>query len=318
VDRLNWYVAVAFLSAVAWSHAWAQESAPQSPPQEPPASNLAQRSAESEQDLPPVPALTKRLETLDGSDAEAYFLLAEEVADEVRNADHVRLARQLYLFAYEIEREAGGARPLAPSICLGLRAIDRVDDTRAWLAAMAGALDSRYEEPDWATSLGAGASEAGAFKTATMLGLARSGLGSRALALRDDPEVRDALKRYGSMLGAAAEASIDAMIRAWPCTECRNERSVQRRTSQGVETRLCNTCLGNPGPRLTLEEYIVQLRFESRLLKGVQRSWAAQLAMDGGAPLLDADPEGLARALSARYGLQTERRLWRDGAWVAK
>lgn len=311
-----------FLVLAVGAHASAQEEprpGAQPPSGPPDASGLAAENSEPRSpDLPPVPGLAERLEGLDGSHAEAYFLLAEEVADEVRNADHVRLARQLYLHAYEIEREAGGARPLAPSICLGLRSIDRIDDTRAWLAAMAGALDSRYEEPDWATSPEPAASEAGALKTATMLGLARAGLGSRALALRDDAEVRDALTRYGSMLGAAAEAAIDAMIRAWPCPECRNERSVQRRTSQGVETRLCNTCLGNPGPKLSIDEYVAQLRFESRLLKGVQRSWSAQLAMDGGAPLLDADPDGLARALSARYGLQIERRRWRDGAWVAQ
>jgi hypothetical protein len=302
---------LAFVGSSAYSQeAPSVPSAPQSAQTQP------ERRDHAQPDLPPVPEIESRLAELDGSDAKAYFLLAEEVADEARTAQHVRLARQLYVLAYEIEREAGGQRPLAPSICLGLRAIERVDDTRAWLAAMAGALDSRYEEPDWATSPDAGATEAGAFKTATMLGMARSGEGSHALSLRDDPEVRQTLNRYASMLGAAAVNAIDSMIRTWPCPECGNDRSVRRRTSQGIETRLCNTCLGNPGPKLSIEEYIAQLRFESRLLRGVQRSWSAQLAMDRGAPLLDADPDGLTRALAARYGLQTERRLWRDGAWV--
>ena len=150
-----------------------------------------------------------------------------------------------------------------------------------------------------------------------MLGLVRAGEGLRALPLRDNPQVVALLERYGSNLGPTGLTRIDTMIRRWPCPECHNERSVRRPTARGNQTRLCNTCLGNPGPELSPAEMRAHLLLESRLLKGARRSWSAQTALDDAAPLLDPDPDALAPQLAVRYDLDPSLRYWRGGRWVA-
>ncbi len=279
----------------------------QPPPQPEPAQSVS--------DQMPIPDLTRRLEALTPDDPLPYLLLAEEVADEADSPDETRLARHLYVVAYEIERERDRGRPLGASICLGLRQIERVEDARAWLSALAGALDPRYASRDWSVARNQDQDRDAALKTATMLGLVRSGQGTRAIVLRDDPEVIEMLNRYGALLGPGSMTRIDTMMRAWPCPECRNARFVNR-TGRAVQTRLCNTCLGNPGDHLSRDELIVHLRFETRLLNGVQRSWSAQAAMDEAAPLLDPEPDALAPQLSVRYEIDPSRRYWRDGTWV--
>ena len=285
------------------------ESQPESPsPSQPePASVLS--------DQIPIPNLTQRLEALTPDDPMPYFLLAEEVADEAETPGENRLARQLYVVAYEIERERDQGRSLAASICLGLRQIERVEDARAWLSALAGALDPRYASRDWSVATDHVQDRGAALKTATLLGFARSGQGTRALMLRDDPEVIEMLDRYGSLLGPGSMARIERMMSAWPCPECRNARTVNR-AGRNVQTRLCNWCLGNPGEDISRAELIMHLRFESRLLDGVRRSWSAQAAMDEAAPLLDPEPDALAPQLSVRYEINPSRRYWRDGAWI--
>jgi hypothetical protein len=262
-----------------------------------------------------IPNLQERLTALVPDDPMPYFLLAEEVADEADTPSEQRLARQLYVVAYEIERERNQGRSLGASICLGLRQIERVEDTRAWLSALAGALDPRYASRDWSVSDDKDEDRAAALKTATMLGLARSGDGTRALTLRDDPEVAEMLKRFGSLLGPGGMTRLDAMMRAWPCPECHNTRAVSR-PGRGGKTRLCNTCLGNPGDAISRAELLTHLRFESRLLNGVRRSWSAQAVMDEAAPLLDPEPDALAPQLSVRYRIDPSQRYWRDGVWV--
>jgi hypothetical protein len=91
------------------------------------------------------------------------------------------------------------------------------------------------------------------------------------------------------------------------CSECKNRRFIK--SQQGV--RLCPTCGGKPGPKLSQQELLYQLRLESSLLHGVQRSWIAQTVVDGGAPLRDLDPDELA----ATYRIDPARTRWRNGAW---
>lgn len=262
-----------------------------------------------------IPDLDDRLVALTPSDPLPYFLLAEEIADEADSPQEMRLARHLFIVAYEIEREQNRGRPLGASICLGLRQIERVDDARAWLSAIAGALDPRYSSRDWNVSTDTNEDADAALKAAQMLGFARSGEGTRALMLRDDPDVVDMLDRFGALLGAGSMARIDTMMRSWPCPECHNERVVSR-TGRVSQTRLCNMCVGNPGDDMSRAELIAHLRFESRLLNGVRRSWSAQAAMDEAAPLLDPEPNALAPQLSVRYEIDPSLRYWRDGAWV--
>ena len=56
-----------------------------------------------------------------------------------------------------------------------------------------------------------------------------------------------------------------------------------------------------PGPQLSEEELIAQLRFEAVLLNGIQRSWSAQMVVDLGATLRDPDPEDLGEFVVSDY-----------------
>jgi hypothetical protein len=51
---------------------------------------------------------------------------------------------------------------------------------------------------------------------------------------------------------------------------------------------------------------------ESLLLQGSQRSWAAQLSVDHGAPLLDPDPD----AVADTFNIDPTLVLYRDGQWT--
>lgn len=262
----------------------------------------------------PIPMLESRLAALTPDDPMDYFLLAEEVAYESRDPSHDRLARQLFAVAYELDRTRGGT--LRASICLALANFERVEESRLWLLATAGAIDPRFASTDWSVPIVTSGTDDTAFKLATALGLVRAGEGRRASELLDDPDVRALLQQFRSMIPGGAVA-IETQARAWPCPECKNAR-ISTRMIQGVpETRLCNTCRGNPGPILSHAEFVSHLRFEARLLVGIQRSWSAQIVSDLGPPLLDPDPATLAATLRDRYGVQPDMPYYRGGQWVA-
>ncbi|MFM9996377.1 MAG: hypothetical protein ACKVU4_11325 [Phycisphaerales bacterium] len=257
-----------------------------------------------------------RLEKLAPDHPEDYFRLAEELADTPSDPAAVALAETLYTLAYELSRRKPETAGLAASSCLGLAALKRLDQDRLWLRAVAAAVDPRYASPDWSVAASPAASEETAHKAATVLGLARSGDGLQARKLFAEPGVRDLLDDYQRALSSAGGRGplyrLERNIAEWPCSQCNNARVIARPGPQGAELRLCPTCRGNPGPLMSAVETLAQLRFEAILLRGVQRSWAAQAAVDFGAVLRDPDPEQLAAA----YGVDTTRTLWRDGAWV--
>lgn len=271
-----------------------------------------------------IPDLRDRLSRLTPEAPMDYFELAEEVADEARDPADVRLARQLYALAYEIdEARFGGERRLGPSVCLGIAELEHVEQTAAWLEAMAGAMDRRYAATDWNVTIEAEVAMSTAYDAASALGLVRAGEGRRAAALLEREDVRELMEAYEPLLGISGErgalTKIHTYASAWPCPECRNERWVTYQGASGrPEPRLCNTCLGDPGPDLSREELVAHLRFEARLLNGIQESWAAQIIVDRAAPLLDPEPEQLTATLSRRYRVEASRPYWRDGAWMER
>jgi hypothetical protein len=267
----------------------------------------------------PDTALDERLAALRPDDPEAYFLLAEEVADGVLVRDQAALARTLYVLAYELDRARPGGGRLGASACLGLAAIERLEERRLWLTALAGVIDRRYASSDWNVPALDALPDEVLLRVAQVLGDARAARGRQADDAMRDPLVMGILEEYEALLGdtgfTGGLSRLKAYARDWPCPECRNERVVPRR-GPGVgpgEFRLCPTCNGNPGPRLTEEELFAHLRFESRLLSGLERSWAAQAAANMGAPLRDPDPAAVAPTM----GVDPVRAVWRDGQWVA-
>lgn len=264
----------------------------------------------------PPQSIVKRLEALSPDHPHAYFLLGEELADLGEDGP-VELARALFVLAFELDRRRGGSGGLAASSCLALASLARLEQDRRWLTAMAGAIDPRHARQDWAVPAASSASEEVASKAATALGLVRAGDGAQARRILEDRGVMAVLRHYeralGTTLSTGALFRLQKYAAEWPCRVCDNRRVVPRQGPQGVDFRICPNCHGNPGPEMTEEEFVAHLRFEAALLSGIQRSWAAQFAVDQGAPLRDPDPTEMAATL----GVDAGRPYWRAGAWAA-
>lgn len=260
--------------------------------------------------------LADRLLALNAGEPEAYYKLAEEVADKADDPGTRRLATRLYVLAYELDRQRGGVPTLAASSCLGLIPVASAQRDRRWLSAVARLLDPRHASLRWLDQERPSEPESAFYKAATLLGHIRAGQGLAARQLLQDPQVAAVLERFdrtmvrlgvqGGVRGLEREASL------WPCPECNNERVV-RRGNRGQESRLCSNCKGAPGPALDADAFTSHLRMESLLLQGSQRSWAAQLSVDGGAPLLDPDPD----AVADTFNIDPTLVLYRDGRWIA-
>lgn len=269
---------------------------------------------------------TPRLVKLSPREPVAYFELAEEVAAEDRTMSGRRLARRLYVLAAHLPAAAapsaevapGGAASVGPdwlpaSACLGLAAIADTEQDRRWLIALAGTLSPEGAGSPQGRSIDAGTHDAAALQLATALGHIRAGDGRKAMKILSTPAVSALLARYEGLLSPGGLAGGADRVRSLaerhvPCPQCRNRRTIK--DADGV--RLCPSCRGRPGPNLTVPELIGQLRLESLLLNGIQRSWAAQTVADGGAPMRELDVSVLLDV----YDVEVRRSIWKDGQWI--
>lgn len=261
--------------------------------------------------------LRRKLEALEPGKPEAYFELGEDVALDATDPAQTALSRRLLVLAYHLDRARGGRR-LAGAACLALAEISPGARDRRWLWSLASGLDRRHSRPDWVRRSQEQYSDQAGLRAAAVLGMFRSGDGRAALELLKEPGVRGLLQSYERALSPTGDTgalrSLEREAERWPCPECHNQRIIRKSgTGKDPQYRLCPNCNGNPGPRLSADDLIVQLRLESALLRGIQRSWAAQAATDLGAPLRDPDPEELAHAM----GVDVTRTLFRNGEWVA-
>lgn len=278
--------------------------------------------AEPDGDRTALPAwLESRLAALEPGRPWSYFELGEELAEQSEDPGLRSLARSLLVLAYETAKTAENVRPAsAPgadirvSVCLALAAISNREHERTWLRAIASSLgwnsmgtgrDRREGEP---------AVDPAALDLSNAMGLIRTGEGRQAARLLDKPEVAQLLLRTERLLSpgglTGGEARIRRLMADWPnCSECRNRRFVK--SADGV--RLCPKCGGKPGPKLVQQELMYQLRLESSILHGVQKSWVAQTIVDGGAPLRDLDPDELAKT----FDVDPAKTVWRGGQWAA-
>ncbi|MFG0243892.1 MAG: hypothetical protein ACF8R9_13980 [Phycisphaerales bacterium JB054] len=308
MTRLRTILLAVILAGLLAPSARAQDAEPEAP--------AAPDESGTPRDLPAW--VVTRLEALEPDDAESYFLLGEEIIDLSPSKTGENLARELFALAFELDRRDGSPSWIAPSSCIALASIARLESDERWLRAIANRIDPRYSPAPWRTASaeGGGVSSA-AFAAAETVGETRAGHGIQARALLEKPGVRDLLLRYGRMLGFSASTGaawqIEQWAGDWPCRECGNERVVFRPNTDPPSYRECYTCRGNPGPKLSTQEIVAQLRFESRLLQGISRSWGAQLAIDLAAPLREPVPDELAPVL----GVDADLAYWRDG-WVAR
>lgn len=272
------------------------------------------------------PDWSSRLAALSPERPLEYFELAEEIAAEDRTSAGRLLARRLYVLAAHLGAAApdGAAATataaehplwLTSSACLGLAALADNEQERRWLTALAGTLAPPEAIAEQSRQTDAATRDAAALQLATALGYARSGEGRKAGKLLNLPAVAALLARYEGLLNPGGLSGGGDRVRALaerhvPCPQCRNRRSVK--DADGV--KLCPTCRGRPGPNLTMPELIGQLRLESLLLNGIQRSWAAQTVADGGAPMRELDFSVLLDV----YEVDAGKPVWRDGTWVAQ
>ncbi|MFA6044988.1 MAG: hypothetical protein WC718_08395 [Phycisphaerales bacterium] len=282
-----------------------------------PASPGPQATAPSKghaRDLSPLESrFHDRLTALTPDNALAYFQLGEEVAEAAQSRADTDLATTLFVLAATLDVDRGGH--VASSACFALADVATSDRDRRWLVSTARLLSPQAVPPTWTRRPETPADDSASVQLATFLGLVRSGDGVQARQLLDKPGVERLLESYDRLLvrlGVSNGASgLEREAQRWPCPDCGNER-VQKRGRAVNQPRLCVNCAGTPGPALTNSELIGHLRFESWLLDGAQRSWAAQVAADSGAPLIEASPDGI----SQLFGIDPARVYWRDGEWL--
>lgn len=262
----------------------------------------------------PLARWSEALAALDPAKPGAYFELGERIADRADHPLHTQTARTLFVLAFELDRTARQSQGWAASACLALADLESLSRDRQWLLAVARAMDRSggtapaaiEPQPPLQTS----------FLAATALGLARSGEGDQARRLLARDDVRGLLGSYERLLSplgyAGGLTALEARLRDWPCRECGNQRFVKKASGGQTTARLCGTCGGNPGPTLTPEQRAAHLRFESLLLRGIHRSWSAQIIADTGVPLRDLDPEQLAPT----FRVDPAKRYWRSGEWT--
>jgi hypothetical protein len=293
-----------------------------SPESEPPAATPApEQSIETRtkpaRGTPLAVAWADRLALLRPGDPDGYFRLGEEVVARASQPADVRLARELFVLAYELDRRTGGRSGLMGASCIALADIAPLRQDRRWLLAMARSTDARYTPAGVATGRHAAATLApGAASAATALGQTRSGDGAAARQALANPDVLEVLRGYDAALAGGGRGGVERILRmaeAWPCPECRNARVIKLPGSNPARYRVCGTCEGNPGPKLSREELLTLLRVESWILDGEQKTWAAQIAADEGAPLHDPEPAELAPVL----GVDASKVYWRGGGWSA-
>ncbi|MHC4946649.1 MAG: hypothetical protein ACYTG1_00085 [Planctomycetota bacterium] len=223
---------------------------------------------------------TARLEALHPDRPIEYFELAEEVADEAATVAERSLARRLFALAGALDP----AR-LGRSACLALADMADRDHVRRRLTALAGLLD----RPGAAAGLGgmtpaSAADPVPAVAVSEAFGHFRQGRGSRALSTLGEDEAMGIVESHEHALRGGLRRFVE---------DCKLYRS---------------------GLRPTLSEAQLEnlLLLEAGLLAGERRSWAADLHLGRGRPLVEVDP----RRLEQTLGVDPARSLYRDGRWV--
>lgn len=256
-----------------------------------------------------------RLRSLSPNDPEAYVLLGEEVAEAASTAEDRRLAIELFVLGFECARAKAGQATVAASACYGLAELVSSPRDRRYLEALAQVSDPANAKPLWLRAGEPTLPTEVPYQLAETLGLLRSGEGYLAKQRLARPEVKQAFEsmdrqlRRGGWRGGASGLYREADN--WPCRGCQNKRVVRQPGTNPPLVQPCPICLGKPGPELTLGEFTAQVRLESFLLQGKQRSWAAQLAADGGAPLIETDPSTLPK----RFSVEPAAKFWIGTGW---
>ncbi len=281
----------------------------------------------------PLASIEDRLRELSGDDPLAHFRLAEDLAFNVGTTEAVRLARQLFVVAWEIDRELPADRSLGigRSVCLALADLAAPEQRRYLLALADAATDDRDVVAPWvAPSLSQGlgkdwlaADPRDSLRLAQAIARFRAGDGVALRRLLDELDVVALLTNAALDRQAAQRlARVLSVLEENPrCPRCRNDRVVpaNRGPDQaGPRYVLCPTCGGHTGPKLTNAQLAELLRAQALLLRVDAETWTGQRLIDGATPIRTLDPAGLAEAVhlppgARRYVFPQGEPL--QGAW---
>lgn len=268
-----------------------------------------------------VQRLRARLQSLDPEAPMAYFELAEDFTFELPDVEARRIARTLFVLAYELDRRARTPHGLGRSACLALAELAESPGEAQWLLEMARSFDPQPAAGAVPGLIGGREQElrTPSLRLAEAIGLGRNDEGTKVKARTAKPEVAALLPRAIRDLGTASRVLETAQTKPH-CAGCGGRRfDVAIADGANASLAPCPVCLGNPGLRLSAADFLASLRVESQLLRAEHQFWSAQTLADQSAPLREPDPAELAEAFDA----DAERPYWRpsgdaglDGSWV--
>lgn len=267
-----------------------------------------------------VEDLAGRLAELDGSDAMAYFELAEEVAYEYGGEEARALSRRLFVLAEWLDRvareegRAGAHPPLAASVCIALAELERGVGERRWLLALA----SSHGAVDRGRGVAGGrrGTDDAAFVLAEAIGRVRSGDPVRARAALGRVDASALLREAGVAVDAAdlLLAEVRREVSTPPLHARHSDGRVVRRLEEsGPVVEIDPVTGGNPGPSFPAMTLLAHLAAEARLLGAEPDSFAAGLIIDGGQTLHELSVD----ELGPTYGVDVSETVWRPAAGAA-
>lgn len=283
----------------------------------------------------PIRGLAARLTALDPVAPERYLQLAEELAAETHLREARELARQLFARAFELDRRLAAAGSsdgsLARSAALGLASLEVNPDRAAWITACARLVGVQGGLPELDRTRKSAApallTPIVAADLGSALALARSAEGRQAERFLARPGVRAALEVWEDVLSQGTRSNLSGQVNTWmqqwpKCRTCSNRRFLpgSGNTAGGSKRAdddsrppavLCSQCKGNPGPNLSGEQLTDLVRGEALLLRGVYRSWAAQILVDGSSAYRPPRPERLLTEL----GIDAQAMVYRGKGW---
>lgn len=226
---------------------------------------------------------TARLEALRPSDPEAYFELAEEVADVAETDGEWRLAARLFGLAGALDPERFGR-----SACLALADLEASLPARRRLLALASLLGGGGIAPGPVTEGPDGFGSEPSAETVMAVTEAfshyRRGEGPRALTSLREPGAMELLEECHPFLAGGSRRFLE---------DCKHYRGQLR-------------------PTLSSADLIRMLRLEVALLAGDERSFTSELLLRSGRPLIEVDPERLEETL----GVDPSVASYVNGRWV--
>lgn len=226
-----------------------------------------------------------RLEALRPDRPDAYFELAEELADVATTEEQKAMARRLFALAGVLD-----SRRLGRSACLALADLETNPQQKKRLLALAALLDpsgaSAASVPGITPRPAEAIDNAAALAVCEAISRYRRGQGTQALASLKKPGAMGLLEAHASIIPGGLPRFLE---------DCKQMRGVK--------------------PNLTEDDITRLLRLESLLLTGADRTWTTELSVQGkGPPLLEIDPDHL----SVTFNIDASRPVYRNGRWVEK